>query len=58
MGGVFEVSIIEDLGEKVRVRVWYGRPTEKGWEPWDWDGHTMLLDRDRLSNPRKLIIQK
>ena len=39
MGGSFTVSIVRELdAERVEVRVWYGRPTPMGWEPWkDWD---------------------
>jgi len=55
MGGSFEVSILEEHGEKVTVRVWYGRPSPKGWIPWkDWDGYTFETDRSKLSNKQTL----
>lgn len=54
LGGSFTVSIDEVIDtETVVARIWYGRPTVKGWEPWqDWHGVTFPLRRDLLKNPR------
>ncbi|WP_138437959.1 hypothetical protein [Marinobacter shengliensis] len=53
LGGAHTVSIIEDLGEKVRVRIWYGRPTPSGWESWkDWDGKELTVPKSSLSRER------
>ncbi|MCO5164558.1 MAG: hypothetical protein M9939_26045 [Mesorhizobium sp.] len=60
MGGSFTVSIEREIDpETVEVRVWYGRATEKGWQPWpDWDGYTFQTRRDRLTNRRRKAIVK
>lgn len=60
MGGSFTVSIVRELrGEAVEVRVWYGRATAGGWEPWpDWDGYTFETIRDRLTNRRTMKLFK
>jgi len=53
LGGSFTVSIEQDHGDKVDVRVWYGRATEQGWEAWkDWDGYRFTTDRSKLTNRR------
>ncbi len=59
VGGTFTVSIVKDLGQDlVTVRVWYGRPTEKGWKAWrEWDGYRFNVNRARLTNPRKMTIK-
>ncbi|MEJ7014771.1 hypothetical protein [Sinorhizobium meliloti] len=58
MGGSFTVSIKRELeGESVEVRVWYGRATAIGWEPWpDWDGYTFNVARDQLKNRRVMAL--
>lgn len=53
MGGSHTVSVVEDLGEQVRVRIWYGRPTPSGWESWkEWDGNELIVPRSSLSDQR------
>jgi hypothetical protein len=53
MGGVHTVSIVEDMGEQVKVRIWYGRPSPTGWESWgEWDGQTRIVDRASLTGER------
>jgi hypothetical protein len=55
MGGVFTVSIIDDLGDKARVRIWHGQPTAKGWKSWgDFDGKTRIVDKNELKNEKPL----
>jgi hypothetical protein len=55
MGGAFTASIIEDMGEQVRMRVWYGKPTAKGWRSWgDFDGTTRTVNRADLRNEHTL----
>lgn len=55
LGGSFTVEIVEDLGERVTVRVWYGRPTANGWERWpEWDGYRFQTTRDKLANRRQM----
>lgn len=55
MGGSFTVSITETIGDRVRCRVWYGRPTVDGWHAWkDWDGHTFWTERAKLRNQRQM----
>lgn len=56
LGGTFTVSILEELPDRsIRVRVWYGRATSAGWEPWpDWDGYQFTTTRDRLQNARRM----
>lgn len=41
LSGSFTVSIDREIDpETVAVRVWYGRATPQGWQPWrDWDGY-------------------
>ncbi|MCO7728989.1 hypothetical protein NJB93_20730 [Brucella intermedia] len=60
LGGSFTVSIKREIDpETVEVRVWYGRATPNGWEPWrDWDGYTFQTRRDRLTNPRTMRLRK
>lgn len=43
LGGSHTVEILGELqGGQVRLRVWYGRATATGWEPWkDWDGYRL-----------------
>lgn len=54
LGGSFTVSIDEEVDdETVVARIWYGRPTVNGWEPWqDWHGVTFPVRRALLKNPR------
>lgn len=53
MGGAHTVSIVEEMGEKVKVRIWYGRPSPTGWESWgEWDGQTRIVDRASLTRER------
>ena len=53
LGGSHTVSIVEEMGEKVQVRIWYGRPTPNGWESWsEWDGNRLTVDRSALTNER------
>ena len=60
LGGSHTVQIVDELdAERVRVRVWYGRATPKGWERWrDWDGYTVETTRDQLGNQRRLQLFK
>lgn len=59
LGGSFTVSVVEGAGDRVTVRVWYGRATIRGWEAWkDWDGYTFTTTRDRLSNRRIMCLFK
>lgn len=45
--------------DRVKLRVWYGRATARGWEPWpEWDGFRYKTGRDQLSNPRNLQLFK
>jgi hypothetical protein len=54
LGGSFTVSIIEEIDETtVKVRVWYGRATMKGWETWrEWDSSMFTTPRDRVTKKR------
>ncbi|QOF75192.1 hypothetical protein IG197_31905 (plasmid) [Aminobacter sp. SR38] len=60
LGGSFTVSITSETdAETVEVRVWYGRATPSGWEPWkDWDGYTFQTRRDLLTNQRVMRLRK
>ncbi|MCH4544110.1 hypothetical protein ABDF71_24515 [Ochrobactrum sp. WV_118_8] len=60
LGGSFTVSIASEIdSETVEVRVWYGRATPSGWEPWkDWDGYTFQTRRDLLINQRVMRLRK
>lgn len=60
LGGSFTVSIVHEISaERVEVRVWYGRPTANGWEPWkDWDGYKFETTRAALRNGRKMSLYK
>lgn len=60
MGGSFTVSIVRELDEeRVEVRVWYGRPTPMGWEPWkEWDGYRFETSRAALRNARKMELYR
>ena len=60
LGGSFTVSITSEIdAETVEVRVWYGRATPSGWEPWkDWDGYTFQTRRDLLINQRVMRLRK
>lgn len=61
MGGSFTVSILEELpdGETVRLRVWYGRATRRGWAAWpDWDGYSFEAKKSELSNEREMPLYK
>jgi len=58
MGGSFTASIIEDHGDTVKVRIWYGKPTPKGWKSWgEWDGSTRVVSKSDLTgeHQHKLI---
>ncbi|HHV66541.1 hypothetical protein HED50_23410 [Ochrobactrum oryzae] len=54
------MSILKEIDpETVKVRVWYGRATPSGWEPWkDWDGYTFQTRRDLLANKRVMRLRK
>lgn len=55
LGGSFTVSIEAEDGDKVKVRVWYGRATCRGWESWrEWDGVVFETTRDKLTKPRTM----
>lgn len=58
LGGSHTVSIEREIdAENVAVRVWYGRATANGWEPWqDWDGYRFETTRSQLSNPRNMSL--
>ena len=58
LGGSFTVSIVREIdAQRVEVRVWYGRPTPTGWEPWtDWDGYRFETTRAALRNSRKMAL--
>ena len=58
LGGSFTVSIKEHLPDnRVRVRVWYGRATVKGWEAWtDWDGYVFETDMSKLTNKQTMAL--
>ena len=59
LGGSYTVSIEAEDAERVRVRVWYGRPTSTGWESWaDWDGYTFETTRGALRNPRRMSLYR
>lgn len=59
MGGSFNVTICAEDGDRVQVRIWYGRATETGWQSWpEFDGHTFWTDRAKLRNPRPLVTAK
>jgi len=60
LGGSHTVEIVRELqGGKVRLRVWYGRATATGWEPWkDWDGYRFDADRAELKNKRTMPLFK
>lgn len=60
LGGSFTVSIVEELpGNRVRVRVWYGRATALGWEAWkDWDGYEFETDHAALSKQRTMPLYR
>lgn len=60
LGGSFTVSIVRVIdAERVEVRVWYGRPTPTGWEPWkDWDGYRFETTRTALRNGRKMALYR
>lgn len=60
LGGSHTVEIVGKLGaDRVRVRVWYGRPTPNGWERWrDWDGYTFETTRDQLAGKRQMKLFK
>ncbi len=60
LGGSFNVEIVEDLGaDRVKVRVWYGRPTPNGWECWpEWDGYRFETERKALKNKRMMPLFK
>ena len=47
-------AYLATFSQQVRVaRVWYGRPTVNGWEPWpEWDGYRFHTTRDKLTNKR------
>lgn len=54
MGGSFTASIVEDLGATAVVRIWYGRPTPKGWKSWgEWDGKTRVVAKEDLKGEHK-----
>ncbi|TCL87945.1 hypothetical protein C8J38_1278 [Rhizobium sp. PP-WC-2G-219] len=60
LGGSHTVEIVSELhGGMVRLRVWYGRATVTGWEPWkDWDGYRFEADRAELKNKRTMPLFK
>jgi hypothetical protein len=60
MGGSHTVEIVEEsAGDRVKVRVWYGRPTPNGWERWrDWDGFTFEAAKIALTNRRRMALYK
>ncbi|WP_322996517.1 hypothetical protein [Castellaniella sp.] len=59
MGGSFTVSIEAVEGDRVKVRIWYGRATYQGWESWpDWDGVIFETTRDQLRNPRQKALYR
>lgn len=59
LGGNFTVSIVEDLGDRALVRVWYGRAEVGRWDSCkDWDGSTFTTDKTKLSNEREKVIEK
>lgn len=60
LGGSHTVEIVKELGgERVRVRVWFGRATANGWERWpDWDGYTFEADKTALTNRRRMPLYK
>ncbi len=50
LGGSFTVSIEQEVDdETVVARIWYGRATVIGWDPWeDWHGVTFPVRRALL----------
>lgn len=60
LGGSHTVSIVEELtADRVQVRVWYGRSSPRGWEPWkEWDGYTFATERAALTNKRTMSLFK
>ncbi|WP_457578708.1 hypothetical protein [Ensifer adhaerens] len=60
LGGSHTVSIVQKLAaDRVQVRVWYGRATPRGWEPWkDRDGYTFATERATLTNKRTMPLFK
>jgi hypothetical protein len=57
-GGKLTVSIAESFGRRVSVRAWHGQATSRGWKSWGgWDGLRLIVSRDQLENPRKLIVE-
>lgn len=59
MGGSFTVSIVEDLGDKAKVRIWHGKATPKGWESWkDFDGATRIVEKTVLTKEREMSFFK
>ena len=60
LGGIFNVSILEERpDETVKVRIWYGKPTSKGWEPWkEWDGTVWIVLKTKLFNPHILQLYR
>lgn len=56
LGGTFTVSIEEEIdAETVSARIWHGRPTVTGWEPWpDWHGIVLPVRRVLLKNKRSM----
>jgi len=60
LGGSHTVEIVEDVdADRVKVRVWYGRPTPSGWEcGHEWDGYRFTVRRNALRNKRQLALWK
>lgn len=59
LGGIFTVSIVEDLGDTALVRVWYGRAEVGRWDSYkEWDGRTFTRDKAKLSNEREKVIEE
>ncbi len=60
LGGSHTVEIVEEsAGDRVKVRVWYGRATPNGWERWrDWDGFTFETAESALTNRRRMALYK
>jgi N6-adenosine-specific RNA methylase IME4 len=52
-GGSDTVENVEQLGgDRVKVRVWYGRATAKGWEAWGQVADVQAADGKRLAQLR------
>ncbi|MGI2036267.1 hypothetical protein ACRQ1B_28230 [Rhizobium panacihumi] len=60
LGGTHTVEIVENLeGDKVRLRVWYGIATPRGWEAWeDWDAYEFEAARADLTKKRTMPLFK